>query len=271
MNIAAEVRAVRDALADQATAERAAGEKAYLKSELEFLGADMPAIRRAGKVLAAQVKAVDDEPLRAMVKALWRTHVHELRSVAIALLEQRAEALGAEDMALLELLLRDARSWAYVDWISIKVLGAMLLRVDAVRPALARWAQDDDFWMRRAALLTLMSPVVRGEVPFSAFAALAVPMLGEKEFFIRKAIGWVLRAVSKEDPATVAGFLRAHRADVSGLTLREGAKYLPARDRKALLAEPAAPAKQAVTKRAVTKRAVAKRAVAKRAAATRKR
>ena len=116
-----------------------------------------------------------------------------------------------------------------------------------------------------------MSPVVRGDVPFSAFAALAVPMLGEKEFFIRKAIGWVLRAVSKEDPATVAAFLRAHRADVSGLTLREGAKYLPARDRKALLAEPAAPAKRVVAKRVVAKRAVAKRAVAKRAAATRKR
>jgi len=60
-------------------------------------------------------------------------------------------------------------------------------------------------------------------------------MLGEKEFFIRKAIGWGLREVSKKDPAVVAAFLRTHRADVSGLTMREGAKYLPARDRKALL------------------------------------
>ena len=60
-------------------------------------------------------------------------------------------------------------------------------------------------------------------------------MLGEREFFIRKALGWVLREVSKSDPATVAAFLRAHRADVSGLTMREGAKYLPARERRALL------------------------------------
>jgi 3-methyladenine DNA glycosylase AlkD len=72
-------------------------------------------------------------------------------------------------------------------------------------------------------------------VPFSVFAVLAVPMLGEKEFFIRKAIGWVLREVSKKDPAAVAAFLREHRADVSGLTMREGAKYLPAKERKALL------------------------------------
>jgi 3-methyladenine DNA glycosylase AlkD len=56
-----------------------------------------------------------------------------------------------------------------------------------------------------------------------------------REFFIRKAIGWVLREVSKQNPAAVAAFLRAHRADVAGLTLREGAKYLPAKQRRALL------------------------------------
>jgi 3-methyladenine DNA glycosylase AlkD len=254
MNIAAEVREVRDALEAVATEERALGEKAYLKSELEFLGADMPAIRRAGKTLAGRVQAADDEPLRALVQALWRTRIHELRSVAIALLEQRVESLGADDIALVERLLRDSRTWAYVDWLSTKVCADLLLRVEAMRGVLARWAQDDDFWVRRAALLTLMPPVVRGAVPFSAFSVLAVPMLGEKEFFIRKAIGWVLRAVSKDDPATVAAFLRAHRADVSGITLREGAKYLPARERKALLsAEAAAPTSRVVKKTATRK------------------
>lgn len=59
-------------------------------------------------------------------------------------------------------------------------------------------------------------------------------MLDEKEFFIRKAIGWVLREVSKKRPKLVFEFLREHRAEVSGLTLREGAKYLPAAQRRAL-------------------------------------
>lgn len=235
MNVAAEVRAVHDALEAVASPARAEGAKAYLKSDLTFLGADTPAVRRIGKALARRVRASGDEPLRALVNALWRTRVHELRAVALELLAQRVAALGADDLPLLERLLRESRTWAYVDWISTRVLAPMLPRVDALRAALPRWAGDGDFWMRRTALLTLMPPIVRGQAPFTAFAALAVPMLGDKEFFIRKAIGWVLRAVSKKDPATVAAFLRAHRADVSGLTLREGAKYLPARDRKALL------------------------------------
>jgi 3-methyladenine DNA glycosylase AlkD len=66
-------------------------------------------------------------------------------------------------------------------------------------------------------------------------------MLGEREFFIRKAIGWVLREVSKKRPKLAYEFLREHRDEVSGLTLSEGAKYLPPAQRRALrLAEKAA-------------------------------
>ena len=59
-------------------------------------------------------------------------------------------------------------------------------------------------------------------------------MLDEREFFIRKAIGWVLREVSKKRPELTYEFLKKHRDRVSGLSLREGAKYLPASQRKAL-------------------------------------
>ncbi|MGQ0569406.1 MAG: DNA alkylation repair protein, partial [Armatimonadota bacterium] len=54
------------------------------------------------------------------------------------------------------------------------------------------------------------------------------------EFFIRKATGWVLREVSKKRPALVYEFLRRHQDRVSGLTLREGSKYLPDAKRRAL-------------------------------------
>jgi 3-methyladenine DNA glycosylase AlkD len=61
-------------------------------------------------------------------------------------------------------------------------------------------------------------------------------MLEEKEFFIRKAIGWVLREVGKRRPAEVVAWLapRTHRA--SGVTMREAVKYLPAADATGLMA-----------------------------------
>ena len=234
MNVAREVRAVRAALAAVGTPDRARNEKRYLKSELKFLGAPMPEIRRVTREVAHRVKAEDDASLRPLCVALWDTGIHELRAIAMLVLERHAAVLGARDLPLLERLLRESKSWAYLDWICLKVLSPMLPRVPAVRRKIAKWSRDDDFWMRRAAVLTLLPGVKHGTVPFSAFEAIAVPMLGEKELFIRKALGWTLREVGKKRPADVTAFLRAHRAELSGLTLRESLKYLPVRDRNAL-------------------------------------
>jgi 3-methyladenine DNA glycosylase AlkD len=65
-------------------------------------------------------------------------------------------------------------------------------------------------------------------------------MFGEREFFIRKAIGWILREVSKKRPELVFEFLHEHRERVSGLTLSEGAKYLPPAQRRLLRLPPKA-------------------------------
>ena len=43
-------------------------------------------------------------------------------------------------------------------------------------------------------------------------------MLAEKEFFVRKAIGWVLRETAKKDPAYVASWTRRHLDVMSGVT-----------------------------------------------------
>jgi 3-methyladenine DNA glycosylase AlkD len=53
-------------------------------------------------------------------------------------------------------------------------------------------------------------------------------MLAEKEFFIRKAIGWVLREAAKKDPAYVAAWTRGHLDQMSGVTFREAVRRLPA-------------------------------------------
>jgi len=60
-------------------------------------------------------------------------------------------------------------------------------------------------------------------------------MLTDREFFIRKALGWVLRDTSPRRPELVSDSLLPRAALVSGLTLREATRHLPAADRQVLL------------------------------------
>jgi hypothetical protein len=53
--------------------------------------------------------------------------------------------------------------------------------------------------------------------------------------FIRKAIGWGIREMSKSDPEVAFQFLMKIKDRASGLTLREGAKRLPDKQREIVL------------------------------------
>jgi 3-methyladenine DNA glycosylase AlkD len=54
----------------------------------------------------------------------------------------------------------------------------------------------------------------------------ATQLADEKEFFIRKAIGWALRDYARWNPQAVTDFLQENRNRLSGLTVREAAKHL---------------------------------------------
>src|SRR5262249_9159528 len=113
-------------------------------------------------------------------------------------------------------------------------IGKLVTANPALLAKLPAWARDRDFWVRRTSLLAQLDELRAGRGDFALFASLAATMLDEKEFFIRKVIGWVLRAVSKKRPELSFRFLAEHRARVSGLTLREGAKYLSPAQRASL-------------------------------------
>ncbi len=208
-------------------AAKATQMKAYMKSDLAFFGVDQAALRSACRELA---KAHADEPIDSFVAAadgLIRSRYFEVRSAAIGLLERRRNELGPAHLDLLIDWVRVTACWAHVDWIATKLVGRVIERHPKERRCIERWARDEHMWVRRTALLAQLDELRAGKSgDFALFARVAVPMLEEKEFFIRKAIGWVLRDVSKKRPELTRRFVADHDAQMSGLTKREASKYL---------------------------------------------
>jgi 3-methyladenine DNA glycosylase AlkD len=223
-------------LAAQGDPARAEKERAYLKSDLTFLGVGVPGTRAAVKRLVRAHPDPGHDQVVALAEALWAEPVHERRLAAVELLDLRSELLRPDDLPLLEALLREARTWALVDGLAANVVGTVReCYLDEVEPVLERWSRDDDHWLRRASLLAYLVALREGRGDFEAFARKADRMLEEREFFVRKAIGWVLRDTGRRRPELVVAWLepRAHRA--AGLTVREAVKHLPDADRDGIL------------------------------------
>lgn len=236
MDVKAEAELLTRELEALGAPERADKEKAYLKSALTHWGVGNPAMRNVAKAWKRANPEPDHDALVALVERLWSAPIYELRFLAMLLLELHPKRLVAGDIALLERLVRESKTWALVDNIATAIVGPLVVRSPALNATLDRWASDPDFWIRRSAMLALLVPLRKGGGDFERFARYADAMLEEKEFFIRKAIGWILRETARKRPDLVYAWLapRAHRA--SGLTVREATKYLPEVQREELLA-----------------------------------
>jgi 3-methyladenine DNA glycosylase AlkD len=222
--------AVADALRAVGTADRAAQEKRYLKSELEFFGVTVPELRRVVKGAVRGYPGLEAAGMVAWAVALWRAPVHERRMAAAEILTLAAPRLDAADLATVQRLLRQSGTWALVDGLAVNVAGEIALRDPRSWPVVDGWAADADFWLRRSALLALLRGIRTGRPDLPRFTRYAQPLLDEREFFIRKAIGWVLREISRRDPDWVARWTQDHLAEMSGVTFREAVRRLPAVD-----------------------------------------
>ncbi len=173
--------------------ERAAGERAYMKSELEFHGVTTPQLRATCAEYCKIHPTATRQQLLAWVDALYVTRWFDLRSAGVVLLERKLALLEARDIDWVITLVRKSGNWAQVDHLATKAVGGLVTRYPALLKRLPAWARDDDFWVRRTALLAQLGQLRRGGGDFALFTRLALPMLEEREFYIRKAIGWVMR------------------------------------------------------------------------------
>lgn len=246
---------------------RAKKERDYLKSDLIHYGVGVPGTRAVVRE-ALRSADLEHDAIIELAELLWasvdtvatstleatgslegtdrsssapESHSHlvpvyECRSAATMVLIQTRHHLGAGDSEFFERLLRQARTWAIVDPLAGDAIGPLAENDAEFAPVLERWAIDEDFWIRRSALLAHLRPLREGRGDFDRFSRFADAMLEEKEFFIRKAIGWVLRDTARKRPDMVFDWMLPRADRASGVTMREVVKRLPPEQREELLA-----------------------------------
>ncbi|MDE0716526.1 MAG: DNA alkylation repair protein [Rhodospirillaceae bacterium] len=231
------------ALRDAADPVRAPQQQAYMKSDMPYFGVGVPHCRRiAGAVFRAH-PLPDAGAWEAAILDLWRRAAHrEERYAAIGLLHfnRYSHWLEPARLPMVEELVVTGAWWDYVDAIASRGMGAMLAaHPHPVKAVLREWAEDDDIWKRRTAILAQLR--AKGETDTALLADAIRPSIGDPEFFLRKGIGWAPREYSKTDPAWVLAFVAAN-PELSVLSRREALKHLERRNRNARRSGPAAPA-----------------------------
>jgi 3-methyladenine DNA glycosylase AlkD len=219
---------VRADLAKAAQPSRAEGMRAYLKSEMPCHGLTAAAMRQIVKTRAAEHPVRSAAEWQRVTLALWRkAKFREERHAAnefVQLRQFRPYRVLASAGMFEEMIVTGAW-WDLVDPLATHVLGDVLTD-DPRRTAalMRRWSKDADRWKRRSSILCQVT--FKTKTDLRLLYDCIEPNLADREFFIRKAIGWALRQYAWTDPREITKYVTANRARLSPLSFREATKHI---------------------------------------------
>lgn len=200
--------------------------QAYMKSTMPYLGVSSPIMRKVTKEVFAAHPLDGADRWRDTVRQLWRTaEYREERYAAIELTGHklyRAHQVPSV-LPLYEEMITTGAWWDYVDAVGIHRVGPLLRAFPGdIAPIMRAWSTDADLWRRRTSIICQVS--FRGDADLDLLYANIEPNMADRDFFIRKAIGWALRTYAWADPDEVVRYVDANRDRLSSLSVREAVK-----------------------------------------------
>lgn len=198
---------------------------AYMRDQFVFLG--VPSTPRRA-ISAPLLRAKRDRlAVLRLAGLLFEQTPRECHYVATDLLRRHAKHLSPQDLPTLMIWAEQGAWWDVVDAL-VPTIGQVVHTHRDTEPQVLR-AMDEalvhpNFWRRRVAMLHQLG--WRTDTDVERLWRYALHLAPEREFFIRKAIGWALRDYARWAPDAVRAFLREHGASLSPLSRREAAKHL---------------------------------------------
>ncbi len=219
------VRYVHAQFSAMADPRRAKEMAAYMKTDLPFHGVPRPLRTPVYKEVKKRFAPSTATEYRQAVLALWAQPHREEKYAAIEYAMMHRAFITSAAMPTYRRMMVEGAWWDLTDPIACHLVGGVWLNErEKTSTTMDEWIDHKDLWLRRTAIIGQTRH--KAETDEARLFDYCLRRAHEKEFFIRKAIGWALRQYSYAQPLRVKSFLLKHRSALSPLSFREGAKVL---------------------------------------------
>jgi 3-methyladenine DNA glycosylase AlkD len=197
--------------------------EAYMRNKFEFYGIMAKERKAIARPFLTKAERPPLKDLEKTILALWREPHREVQLIAMELLDKYKRELTAEYFALLEKMISTKSWWDTVDYIASTLVGNLVRRFpEEGYKWIDKWRKSGDIWLVRTTIIFQLK--YKEEVDEELLFSLIKENRDDKEFFIRKAIGWSLRQYGKYKPERIRWFIENN--ELSGLSRREAMKNL---------------------------------------------
>lgn len=206
-------------------AENKAAMEAYMKNKFRFFG--IKSVQRKALFREFLNQHPPQKGNRAQmiefVGECWKLPERELHYCALEWMIRQHKLWQENDLEFFESLVTHQSWWDTVDSIASNVFGPWFRKYpEMIQPTIDRWMAGDNIWLWRCCLLFQLK--YKSKTDPELLTDVILKLCDSREFFIRKAIGWILREYAKTDPEFVIHFAQQH--SLQPLSYREALKHL---------------------------------------------
>jgi len=202
--------------------------QAYMKSLMPYRGVSAPVQKALWRKVFGEHPLLPEAQWKSVALELWRSATYReerYAAVAFTALKMYLPYRTLAAMPMFEEMIVTGAWWDFVDAIAGHQLGDVLRAEPRhMKPLMRRWSTDSHMWKRRASILCQLG--FKRDTDLDLLYDCIEPNLADKDFFIRKAIGWALRQYAWTDAIEVRGYVNARRKRMSPLTIREATKNI---------------------------------------------
>lgn len=198
-------------------------QKAYMRDQFEYYGIKADLRREIQRPFLMKQYLPVKKDVMSLIKALWAKPQRDYQYVAQELMFKYVRQLEKQDITLFEHMITHKSWWDTIDFIAPKLIAQYFKMYPEQRePYVDKWLASGNIWLQRSALLFQLKYKDQLDTKFLSYVIHS--LLGSNEFFINKAIGWVLREYGKTDPEWVVEF--ANNTALSNLSRREALRLI---------------------------------------------
>jgi 3-methyladenine DNA glycosylase AlkD len=178
--------------------------------------------RKLRKKYSGLLKKASPDFVLSVARAL--VHTYSQRSIPYELLLYHKAAFQSLGEAEIEDLGQGIRGWHAVDCFGRLLSGPAWLAGLISDEIVHKWAQSEDLWWRRAALVTTVALNMKasgGTGDTARTLAVCSMLVDDHEDMVVKALSWALRVLAPWDPASVQAFLTEYDTRLAARVKRE--------------------------------------------------
>ncbi|NQY67076.1 MAG: DNA alkylation repair protein [Flavobacteriales bacterium] len=217
------IAALKEAFEEHSNAEIAAQQKAYMRNQFEFIGLKTQTRRAASRPFLVKEYLPVKSVMTKIVVELWNEDSRDYHHFAQELYLKYVKQIEKRDIEMFGYMIANQSWWDTVDFIAPKLVGAYFKKFPEERDKIIKhWLASDNIWLQRSCVIFQLK--YKHELDTIFLDYVINQLLGSKEFFINKAIGWMLREYGKTNAAWVVDF--AYRTELHSLSRREALRII---------------------------------------------